>query len=876
MSTLDFLTSLRERGVVVRLAPEGTSLAVSAPKGALDDASRAELAARKDEILRFLSDAAAGAEAAVAPLEPRDPDAPLRLSAAQERVWNLHRLSRGDAGLNIPVAWKVSGAVDTARLATALAGVVARHDTLRCRFTDGDPQPTVTIVDDAAPVVETIEIVDGADPIDTVTEFCEAPFDLESQVMRVGVADLDDDTSILATSFHQIVFDWGAANPFVAELSAFYDAAADPDQAPLDAIEIGYLDFAAWQHEWLAASATSDQESYWSSQLERPYSALALPRGATDPVGEAETHRHRFAVDRATTEALRGVAQASGATMFMTLLGTWQALLAGHSDAEEALTFTMMGLNRPELKRLVGLFANPLPLRVDLSGDPTSTELGRRVSEVAVGAFQHQDLPLDRVIERAGAVAPAGQAGLFQTLFIFQHEPTTPLRLADAETELVTLGSHAPGFELRLFAEETDDGVHGWLEHSSDRLDAPHGRRLLDAYVDTLAAVAAAPDAPISSVLAVSDADRAEAAADASTELVTEYAAPTNDIERGLAEIWAEAFGREMGIDDDFFASGGHSLLAVSIFTEVQKRFDRDLPLATLFEAPTIRRLATVVDDAEWQLEWTSLVPIKPTGSKTPIFCVAALGDEIIQFAELADLLDADQPFYALQQGLERTDVIRTTIPEIAAHYLAEVRTVQPSGPYVLAGYCWGALVAYEMTQQLEAEGEQLDVVLMVEGEAPGGMYPVPQTIWQRLRNTMKSVTELGPIGSVRYAAKRLGKLWRWTIWTRLRHYLHAGFDRLGISLPDSLKDILQINAQAADDYAPNMVPYDGDIHVLRAEGMAAGFVFEERLGWDRLVTGEISEHWLPGDHEGIWKTPNVQVFAKQLEAILDTERTSA
>ena len=293
-------------------------------------------------------------------------------------------------------------------------------------------------------------------------------------------------------------------------------------------------------------------------------------------------------------------------------------------------------------------------------------------------------------------------------------------------------------------------------------------------------------------------------------------------------------------------------------------------PLATLYEAPTIRELAPVIEDESWQLEWTSLVPIKPGGSRTPIFCVAALGDEIIQFAELAALLSDDQPFYGLQQGLERTDVIRTTIPEIAAHYLTEIRTVQPTGPYVIAGYCWGALVAYEMAQQLEADGERLDFLLMVEGEAPGGMYVARRSLRRRVVTGLAGSLRAGPIRTLRYAGKRLGKWWRWKAWTRLRHLLHRGFDRAGLELPDSLRDILQINAQAADDYAPAMVPYDGDIHVLRAEVTAPGYIYEARLGWDRLVTGEIGEHWLPGDHEGIWKTPNVQVFAKQLEMILE------
>ncbi|MCB0020938.1 MAG: hypothetical protein KDE09_24250, partial [Anaerolineales bacterium] len=443
------------------------------------------------------------------------------------------------------------------------------------------------------------------------------------------------------------------------------------------------------------------------------------------------------------------------------------------------------------------------------------------------------------------------------------------------EAKLLTLGQHAAAFDLRFFAEETDAGIKGWLEYKTDLFAAETIEHFLDYYAQFLQAIVDRPDAPLSSLLPLSDADKLAAAAltaQTETEGESQYVAPRNELEATLADIWARVFGfAQVGIHDNFFALGGHSLMAVGLFNDIKQALGRELPLATLFEAPTIAGLAEVLDQKDWSLQWTSLVPIQPKGKKQPIFCISALGDEIIQFAELAALLGDDQPFYGLQQGLERTDKIRTTIPDIAAHYLSEIRTVQPHGPYLIAGYCFGGLVAYEMAQQLQAAGETVEPLLMIEAEAPGGIYPIKTTFGYKIKRAFANLRQNGIVAELQYVQKRLYKIWRWQIWTRLRHYLHQSYEAAGRELPGTLKDILQINAQAADDYTPIIKPYKGDIHLLRAELMAPDYFYKERLGWDELIQGEITTYWIPGDHEGIWKTPNVQTYAQQMEQILNS-----
>ncbi len=880
-TTLDYLSDLREKGIVISLAPDGDQLKVSAPKGAMDDTVKSELSSRKDEILGFLQGAVASQERTLPDIERRSEDQPPRLSAAQDRVWRLHRLAPDASALNIAVPWRVRGPLDVDVLNRSLEQLALRHETLRCRFAAEDGEAIVVVGDTGGLAIEHLDpsadAEAGEDPFEAAfaaaTDFANRPFDLVRQVARVALIPVGEQDHILVMVFHQIVFDWGAANPLIADLAAIYRSLSGGTDTSLEELSVGYLDYAQWQNEWLAGGNLDRQKQAWAETLEAPYQPLPLPtRTGDEPTDTDVLNRLYYDLSAADTDRLKDLSQGTGATLYMTLLGAWQALLAGYGDRDDCIVFSLLGLNRPELKKLIGLFANPLPVRIDLSGDPTPTALVERVRTAALGAYSNQDLPLETVLQQL-RVDGGGQSGPFQSLFIYQHEPAPQLVLGAAEAELLTVGDHAPAFDLRLFAEDTEDGIRGWLEYNQDVFDHGTVQRMLSQYVDVLGAILDRGEQPISTLLPITDEDRAAAAlAEESrpTATAVAYVAPTNETEQRLADIWGEQFGRQVGIDDDFFALGGHSLMAISMFAEVESTWGRSLPLATLFQAPNIRALAAVVKQEDFQLEWTSLVPIKPTGTKRPIFCISALGDEIVQFGELAELLSEDQPFYGLQQGLDRADEIRTTIPDIAAHYLDEVRTVQPTGPYVIAGYCFGGLVAYEMAQQLKANGESVAPLLMVEAEAPGAIRPIQYTTGQKMKRATMLARRRGIVSLLKYARKRAMWMWRWVLWTRIRHYLHRGFDKMKVELPDTLKDILQINAQAADDYAPVMQPYDGDVYILRAEEMAPDYIYDDLLGWDKLVTGDIQSYWLPGGHEGIWKTPNVQEFAKRLEGVIE------
>jgi thioesterase domain-containing protein/acyl carrier protein len=183
----------------------------------------------------------------------------------------------------------------------------------------------------------------------------------------------------------------------------------------------------------------------------------------------------------------------------------------------------------------------------------------------------------------------------------------------------------------------------------------------------------------------------------------SEYVAPRDTIELQLTKLWEKHLGiTPISVNDNFFDIGGHSLLAVQLFTEIEKAIGKRLPLAILFQAPSISELASIIRQKDWKPNWSSLVAIQPGGSKPPLFLAHGGGGNVLLYRDLARNLGKDQPVYGLQsQGLNSKQELLTTIEEMAAYYITEIRTLQPKGPYYLGGYCLGGQIAFEIARQL-------------------------------------------------------------------------------------------------------------------------------------------------------------------------------
>jgi len=349
------------------------------------------------------------------------------------------------------------------------------------------------------------------------------------------------------------------------------------------------------------------------------------------------------------------------------------------------------------------------------------------------------------------------------------------------------------------------------------------------------------------------------------------YVAPRDPLEVGLAGLWESLLGKKpIGVHDNFFELGGHSLLAARLFAQIEKLTGKYLPLATLFQAPTIDGISALLRREGRGSTWSSLVAIKPAGDRPPFFCVHAAGGNVLGYRSLASHLDPDQPVYGLQaRGLDGADVPLESVEEMAGQYVREVRALQPAGPYYLGGACTGGIVAFEMAQQLVAGGEDVGILAMFDTFAHSHLRSLSGSEFRRFK--LESTVERlryhsgnllfrpGRIDYVRRKSKTLIRRLRTRLW-RIRQ---KPFTRMGIPLPRSLQRVEEYNMQAIVNYRPR--PYPGRITLFPPSTRSVGEFPDPEQGWGSLALRGVEIHKVTGDHLTMLTEPHVEVVAQNL-----------
>ena len=351
-------------------------------------------------------------------------------------------------------------------------------------------------------------------------------------------------------------------------------------------------------------------------------------------------------------------------------------------------------------------------------------------------------------------------------------------------------------------------------------------------------------------------------------------ALPQTKTEQLLAAIWQDVFGVDtIDIDDNFFDIGGHSLSAVQVMIRLEKETGRRLPLSTLFEYPTIRELASLAEENGPIDTQKSLVSIKPTGSKTPIYLVHGIGLNLLNFSGLVANIDPDQPVYGLQaKGLDGTTEPLDSMEAIAAHYIGEMLEQNPVGPYAIAGYSFGGYVAYEMAQQLTRMGKEIKMLAMFDTDARAliSHYTVlDRLVWKIGRQFPKFI----------WIGKSLFKHPSKTIAYQLSFFrtrTNALLRAVGLKaspVPNGelahLDYLIEKHERSFDNYV--LRPYSGKIDLFRADSRLYFIDDTHYLGWKEYALGGVRVHDVPGDHETILLPPNDKIFASVLQKALDT-----
>jgi len=357
--------------------------------------------------------------------------------------------------------------------------------------------------------------------------------------------------------------------------------------------------------------------------------------------------------------------------------------------------------------------------------------------------------------------------------------------------------------------------------------------------------------------------------------LITAIPAAGDNTTRQVARIWEELLGvPSIGFDENYFDLGGDSSLAVQLFAQIEKVFRVKLPLATLFEAPTIEELARILRPETARSGWSSLVTIQPAGSRPPLFCMHPHGGNVLIYRDLSRYLGSDQPFYGLQsQGLDGRCPPLTRIEDMAAQYVKEIRTVQPHGPYFLGGYCLGGAIAFEVAQQLRAKGEQIALLALFDTMncsklRPPSIWDETYQICQRSAFHVANFLSLDSESKAHFFSEKMNALRsRLPVWGSMLLSRFPINSRETVSESRVLGEIWQANERAYLNYIPQ--PYPGKVTDFRPLKQYRG-LHNPDLKWDRLAEGGQEVVVLPVNAPSMLFEPFVKHLAAALRRSMD------
>jgi hypothetical protein len=436
-------------------------------------------------------------------------DRPLPVSFAQQRLWFIDQFNPGSYLYNVPSIFRISGELNVSALQRTLNEIVRRHEVLRTTFVDNEGVP-VQIV--GPPHEMNLPVFDlrGLPESERESEAerlsheeSRSPFDLaKGPMFRARLIRTAESEFVLVLNIHHICTDGWSKGILLKELSALYAAFAQGNPSPLAALPVQYGDFSAWQRDWEKTPDFQSHIDYWRNRLSGAPEVIELPTDRPRPdIAEPQGDWEIFSIPRGTAAKIRDLSHEEGATLYMTLLAAYQTLLHTYSRQTDIVIGTdLANRNQPEVEGLIGFFLNHGVLRIDLTGDPTFRDLLRRVKEMALEAFAHQDVSFDKLVEILNPQRVLSHAPLFQVLFVLQNAPVSKLELPGVTLQPIRVDHKTSKYDLSLFIHEAEGDLPAAFLYRVDLFDASTITGMRERFVRLLQSITTNPDTKIGSL----------------------------------------------------------------------------------------------------------------------------------------------------------------------------------------------------------------------------------------------------------------------------------------------------------------------------------------------------------------------------------------
>jgi thioesterase domain-containing protein len=794
-------------------------------------------------------------------------------SLGQRRLWFLNQLQAPTAAYNVHVGLWLYGPLNVEALQESLQEIVNRHETLRTSFALERGELIQRVIHAYRVSLPMTDFANVAEPYPPAYEFAkrevETAFDLDKgPLFRSHILRIAPEEHVFLCTMHHTITDAWSMQVLTRELADLYEALSDGRTPALPELTIQYGDFSEWQRDLLETEIAQKQLLYWKDALEGAPAILELPQDNPRPPEQTlQGASHTFAVPSEIIARIVSLAKQHKVTPFMFLLAVFKVLLYRRSGEPDVLVgVPVAGRTLVETEALIGFFVETLVLRDDLSGNPRFVDLLARVRETTLGALANPDIPFEKVVEELRPERNLSCNPVFQIMFSVIKSAIRSHDFGNVVAFPYVVNSSTSILDLcATFIEDSDGKWWLQIDFNTSLFKLERIARMVEDYIELLQRITADLEVRIDTVSlsgasqpALTEAKprrngqgRLKRRRQTGSPARPEEHPPAADAEQALLiGIWKDVLGvQEIGIHDNFFDVGGHSLLAAHLTAEIQNATGRAIPVSSIFRAPTIETLANLLRDHAVSEPDPIIMQLGQGGGGIPFFAVAAPGVDSLGYALLARHLGDQQSTYKLQSpgpGIWERPLEHTEVRALAEQYIRALQTAQPHGPYCLGGMCDGVRVAQEMIVQLESLGEEVALFAILD-------------TWV-LENS-----QVRMLWAIDYYVERLRMFRYWPLSQKLA------------TLQRTFKRLVGRNGSGKTGWAQAYWP-DASFHPPRFRASVLLFkrprqpfyyVRDPEMGWGARSTGGVEICEVRCGHFQFLRQPHVGVIAERLSARL-------